>query len=118
MSGYGVTYDAPKFPFVVPTMTYRALVRPWWRLLCSWLLLPLWNYFVAADAGAAGGGWAGGRVGGAGMGGRGGMGGGRGGAGMAGGGIGVERTVTATGWEEAEAEAAFVRGMGADEVLY
>ncbi|CAI6340083.1 unnamed protein product [Periconia digitata] len=49
MKGYGVIYGAPKFPFVLPTITYRALIRPWWRPLYSLLLLPLWNYISGLD---------------------------------------------------------------------
>ncbi|KAF2241551.1 hypothetical protein BU26DRAFT_440413 [Trematosphaeria pertusa] len=35
--GYGVTYDAPEFPFVIPTMTYRAFIKPWWIPLFGFL---------------------------------------------------------------------------------
>jgi hypothetical protein len=35
MDGYGVKYDAPVYPFVLPTLFYRKLVRFWWR--------PLWG---------------------------------------------------------------------------
>ena len=33
--GYGVVWGAPEYPYVLPTMTYRAFVRPWWRPLHS-----------------------------------------------------------------------------------
>lgn len=33
--GYGVVWGAPEYPYVLPTMTYRAFVRPWWRPLYS-----------------------------------------------------------------------------------
>ena len=29
--GYGVVWGAPEYPYVLPTMTYRAFVKPWWR---------------------------------------------------------------------------------------
>lgn len=30
---YGVVWGAPEYPYALPTMTYRAFVRPWWRPL-------------------------------------------------------------------------------------
>ncbi|KAF1978579.1 hypothetical protein BU23DRAFT_549999 [Bimuria novae-zelandiae CBS 107.79] len=39
-TGYGVVWGAPEYPYVLPTMTYRAFVRPWWRplyALLSWM---------------------------------------------------------------------------------
>ncbi|KAL5399643.1 hypothetical protein PMIN06_003484 [Paraphaeosphaeria minitans] len=38
--GYGVVWGAPEYPYVMPTMTYRALIKPWWRplyALLSWI---------------------------------------------------------------------------------
>ncbi|KAJ4350161.1 uncharacterized protein N0V89_008782 [Didymosphaeria variabile] len=38
--GYGVIWGAPEYPYVLPTMTYRALIKPWWRplyTLFSWM---------------------------------------------------------------------------------
>ncbi|KAL1609990.1 hypothetical protein SLS60_001655 [Paraconiothyrium brasiliense] len=38
--GYGVIWGAPEYPYVLPTMTYRALIKPWWRplyALFSWI---------------------------------------------------------------------------------
>ncbi|PVH99099.1 hypothetical protein DM02DRAFT_529746 [Periconia macrospinosa] len=43
MVDYGVTYGAPKFPFVIPTMIYRVFIRFWWEPLWNFILLPLWN---------------------------------------------------------------------------
>ena len=30
---YGVVWGAPEYPYVLPTMTYRAFIRPWWQPL-------------------------------------------------------------------------------------
>lgn len=38
MVGYGVKYDAPIYPFVLPTLFYRNFIRAWWR--------PLWGFLV------------------------------------------------------------------------
>lgn len=35
--GYGVVWGAPEYPYVLPTMTYRALIKPWWRPLNAFL---------------------------------------------------------------------------------
>ena len=35
--GYGVTWNAPKFPYVIPTVIYRNFIRVWWR--------PIWGIF-------------------------------------------------------------------------
>lgn len=35
MVGFGVDFNAPRFPFVIPTLGYRWFVKPWW--------LPLWS---------------------------------------------------------------------------
>ncbi|KAF2445218.1 hypothetical protein P171DRAFT_315896, partial [Karstenula rhodostoma CBS 690.94] len=38
--GYGVVWGAPEYPYVLPTMTYRAFIKPWWRPLhagLSWI---------------------------------------------------------------------------------
>ncbi|OAG08370.1 uncharacterized protein CC84DRAFT_1162338 [Paraphaeosphaeria sporulosa] len=35
--GYGVVWGAPEYPYVLPTMTYRALIKPWWRPLHTFL---------------------------------------------------------------------------------
>lgn len=32
--GYGVTWGAPEYPFVIPTVIYRNFMKPWW--------IPLW----------------------------------------------------------------------------
>lgn len=31
--GYGVTWNAPKYPYVIPTVLYRNFIKPWWRPL-------------------------------------------------------------------------------------
>ncbi|KAF2107849.1 hypothetical protein BDV96DRAFT_288454 [Lophiotrema nucula] len=42
MKGFGVEWDAPQFPYVLPTMFYRKLLRPFWRPLWA-LLVWIWN---------------------------------------------------------------------------
>lgn len=52
MDGYGVRYDAPVYPFVLPTLFYRKLVRFWWRpLLASvtWLGNSAYEYCWANE---------------------------------------------------------------------
>ncbi|KAF2687185.1 hypothetical protein K458DRAFT_415455, partial [Lentithecium fluviatile CBS 122367] len=36
--GYGITWNAPKYPYVIPTVIYRNFIKPWWR--------PLWAFVV------------------------------------------------------------------------
>jgi hypothetical protein len=31
MDGYGVRYDAPVYPFVLPTLFYRKFMKWWWK---------------------------------------------------------------------------------------
>ncbi|KAF2191331.1 hypothetical protein K469DRAFT_557758 [Zopfia rhizophila CBS 207.26] len=38
MEGFGVKWDAPRFPFVIPTVLYRSLLRPFWK--------PFWNFLI------------------------------------------------------------------------
>jgi hypothetical protein len=35
--GYGVVWGAPEYPYVLPTMTYRAFIKPWWRPMYAFL---------------------------------------------------------------------------------
>jgi hypothetical protein len=36
--GYGITWNAPRYPYVIPTVLYRTIVKPWWG--------PLWVFLV------------------------------------------------------------------------
>ncbi|KAJ4305377.1 hypothetical protein N0V90_000908 [Kalmusia sp. IMI 367209] len=36
--GYGVIWGAPEYPYVLPTMTYRAFIKPWWRHVWAFLV--------------------------------------------------------------------------------
>lgn len=58
MVGFGVAADAPRFPFVVPTLIYRNLQRPWglltWPLkllwsMAGWIWGQVWDSFFDAD---------------------------------------------------------------------
>lgn len=35
--GYGVVWGAPEYPYVLPTMAYRAFIKPWWRPLYAFI---------------------------------------------------------------------------------
>ncbi|KAF2748200.1 hypothetical protein M011DRAFT_467243 [Sporormia fimetaria CBS 119925] len=45
MVGYGVDWDAPRFPFVIPTLLWRKWLRPVWSVL-AWLWSSSdWSFF-------------------------------------------------------------------------
>ncbi|KAF2019741.1 hypothetical protein BU24DRAFT_406371 [Aaosphaeria arxii CBS 175.79] len=37
MIGYGVDPNAPRFPFVIPTLLYRWTIKPWWPFVWSYI---------------------------------------------------------------------------------
>jgi hypothetical protein len=47
MRGFGVDWDAPRWPFVIPTLIYRYVIAFWfaplWAFL-SWVGQTGWNY--------------------------------------------------------------------------
>lgn len=57
MVGFGVAADAPRFPFVIPTLIYRNLQKPWslltWPLKLLWSTVGwIWDFLDADDADA------------------------------------------------------------------
>ena len=48
MKGFGVVFDAPRYPFVLPTLFYRKLIRTWWHPLWRFLTWS-WNYYWLED---------------------------------------------------------------------
>jgi hypothetical protein len=43
---FGVNLNAPRYPFVIPTLIYRAFVKDWWLPLCSffsWIGATVWR---------------------------------------------------------------------------
>ncbi|KAF2644705.1 hypothetical protein P280DRAFT_546139 [Massarina eburnea CBS 473.64] len=52
-SSYGVRWNAPQYPFVLPTMLYRSIVQPWWRPLWS-LLSFIYGVLVSCVFGSDG----------------------------------------------------------------
>ncbi|KAF1959633.1 hypothetical protein CC80DRAFT_405502 [Byssothecium circinans] len=50
-SHYGIRWNAPQFPYVIPTMIYRHLIRLWWRPV--WALLSfLWRTLMVCIFGS------------------------------------------------------------------
>jgi hypothetical protein len=43
MIGYGVVRDAPRYPYVIPTLVYRNLVKPVWKPLRP-LVYGIWGF--------------------------------------------------------------------------
>lgn len=44
MIGYGVDWNAPRYPFVIPTLLYRKLLQPIWSVL-SWFWKTPYHFF-------------------------------------------------------------------------
>lgn len=49
--GYGVVWGAPEYPYVLPTMTYRAFIKPWWHPIYAFLVWT-WKTFGSSTGGA------------------------------------------------------------------
>ena len=50
--GYGITWDAPQYPYVIPTVLYRNFVKPWWQPLWTFTAFTcrtLMGYFFGSD---------------------------------------------------------------------
>lgn len=50
--GYGVVWGAPEYPYALPTMTYRAFIKPWFKPLSS-VLLWIWRAVGGGSGDAA-----------------------------------------------------------------
>jgi hypothetical protein len=54
--GYGITWDAPEYPYVIPTVLYRTFVKAWWQPLWAltvFVCKPLIGGFLGADEAAS-----------------------------------------------------------------
>lgn len=51
-TGYGITWNAPRFPIVIPAVLYRNLIRPWWSPIGAvliWIWRTLYSCFLGID---------------------------------------------------------------------
>jgi hypothetical protein len=56
MKGFGVVWDAPRYPYVIPTLLFRTFLQPFWRplwILLSWIGRAAYNCFFDGDASPA-----------------------------------------------------------------